>query len=1091
MLSGCAGSLPPAAPVAPPSALADGFRDPPKEARPRVWWHWMNGNVTKDGIAKDLAWMKRVGIGGMQNFDASLDTPQIVDKRLVYMTPEWRDAFRFAASEAQRLDLELAIAASPGWSETGGPWVPPADGMKKLVWSETRLTGGKRFAGDLPPPPSITGPYQSAAFREVFSLGKQPPKPTAAGRVAVLAVPVLQAPLPAPRVTLGDGTVLDGAPLRDSDLETGVKVPLATDRTGAILLTYARPVTARSLRLFLPGLKQPFRGIPILPVLEAKIDGAWKQVAELPLSAVPTTVSFDAVTTDTFRIRIAPVADQAMSELDGAPGAIVVNFFATGPLDAVSLNDLQLSAEPAIDRVQEKAGFDVVPDYYAIARDATPGSAVAQRDVVDLTDRVRADGTLDWTAPAGSDWTIYNMGWSLTGTTNHPAPPEATGLEVDKYDGAAVRRYLETYLAKYRETAGAALFGKAGVRALLTDSIEVGASNWSPRLAEEFARRRGYPLRPWLPALAGVVIGSRGESERFLYDFRRTLAELLADQHYRTVADVAHENGLTVYGEALEDKRPMLGDDLAMRRFADVPMAALWTWPKGGSVRSTLLGDMKGAASVAHVYGKRFVAAESMTAVSAPWAFAPRDLKRFLDLELVYGINRPIIHTSVHVPVDDKQPGLSLAIFGQYFNRNEAWAEMARPWVDYIARGSYLLQQGRNVADVAWFVGEEAPVTALFADAPPPGLPTHYGYDLVDSEMLQNALDVSNGAIVSTGGARYRVLYLGGTSRKMTLPTLKRLAVLVGKGATVVGIKPAATPSLADDPVAFRQLVDLLWQSPRVIATDDVEAALGKLGLAPDVHVPREAVLFLHRSAPDAEIYLVNNRQDNARAVDARFRVGAGTPELWDAVRGTSTPLAYRRDGDSTIVPLTLASEAGAFVVFRGSDTIAARSLPPMAEMPVDAAFGPWTVAFQPGRGAPASVTMPTLLPLDQSTDPGVRYFSGTATYRSSVTLRAPARGGQLWLDLGTVGDVAEVFVNGTKAGTVWTDPNRVEIGGLVRRGTNHIEVRVANVWVNRLIGDMQPGAAKVTFVAAPTYRPDAPLRPAGLIGPVRIVRER
>ena len=1090
-LSACAASLPPVASVAAAPGLDRGFRDPPGEARPLVWWHWMNGNVTKDGIAKDLAWMKRVGIGGMQNFDASLDTPQIVEKRLVYMTPEWRDAFRFAASEAQRLDLELAIAASPGWSETGGPWVPPADGMKKLVWSEQRLVGGKRFVGSLPPPPSTTGPYQSAAFREVFSTGKRAPKPVAGGRIAVLAVPVREAPLPAPHVALADGTPLDGATLLDGDLETGVKVPLAKDRSGAVLLTYTRPVTVRSLRLFLPGLKQPFRGIPILPVLEARIDGAWKKVADLPLSSVPTTVAFDAVTAAEFRVRIVPVAERETTELNGAPGAIVVNFFDTGPLTSVTLNDLQLSAEPAIDRVQEKAGFDIAPDYYAIAGNVASTGAVSASRVVDLTARVRAEGTLDWMPPTGSDWTVYTFGWSLTGTTNHPAPPEATGLEVDKYDGAAVRRYLETYLAKYRDTAGADLFGSAGVRALLTDSIEVGASNWSPRLAEEFERRRGYRLRPWLPALAGVVIGSRGESERFLYDFRRTLAELLADEHYATVAAVAHENGLKVYGEALEDKRPMLGDDLAMRRFADVPMAALWTWPKGGAVRSTLLGDMKGAASVAHVYGKRFVAAESMTAISAPWAFAPRDLKRFVDLELVYGINRPVIHTSVHVPVDDKQPGLSLAIFGQYFNRNEAWAEMARPWIDYIARNSYLLQQGRNVADVAWFVGQEAPVTQLFAEAPPPGLPTRYGYDLVDAEMVQHALDVSDGVVVSTGGARYRAIYLGGTSRKMTLPTLKRLAALVDKGATVIGMPPESSPSLADDPGEFKRAVARLWQNPRVIPSTDIEAALTRLGLAPDVQVPGGDALFLHRTAPDAEIYLVNNRQDAARSIDVRFREATGTPELWDAVSGTSAPLPYRRDGNVTIVPLTLGPEASRLIVFRGADTGAERTVPAVRTASLNATFGPWSVDFQPGRGAPASVALPTLIPLDQSTDPAIRYFSGTATYRTTFTLRAPARGEKMWLDLGKVGDVAEISVNGRNAGTVWTDPNRIEIGALVRRGVNTIEVRVANLWVNRLIGDMQPGATKVAFVAAPTYRPDAPLRPSGLIGPVTLVAER
>lgn len=931
-------------PAAQPVSLAAGFRDPPKEARPRVWWHWMNGNITKDGIAKDLAWMSRVGIGGMQNFDASLGTPQIVDKRLVYMTPEWKDAFKFAASEAQRLDLELAIAASPGWSETGGPWVTPADGMKKLVWSQQRLAGGKRFAGKLMAPPIMTGPYQTAKFREVFAMGPTPPKPEMGGAVAVIAVPVREAALPGAKITLADGAAVNAATLLDEDFESGVSVPLAKDKSGAILVTYAKPVTVRSLRLFMPGLKLPFRGIPVLPVLDAKIDGKWTQIAELPLSAVPGTFAFDPVTASEFRVRVTPVSGPPISELDGAPGAIVVNFFDTGELTQVTLNDLQFSAEPAINRVQEKAGFDIAPDYYAIAGKGTAPVLPTAAGVIDLTDKVAADGTIDWTPPKGSDWTIYRFGWSLIGTTNHPAPPEATGLEVDKYDAAAVRRYLEHYLGNYRETVGDDLFGKGGVRALLTDSIEAGSANWTPRLAEEFEARRGYKLRPWLPALTGVVIGSEAQTERFLYDFRRTLSELLADAHYRTVADVAKENGLIVYGEALEDKRPMLGDDLAMRRFADVPMAALWTWPHGGSMRTTLLGDMKGAASVAHVYGKRFVAAESMTAISSPWAFAPRDLKRFVDLELAYGVNRPVIHTSVHVPVDDKQPGLSLAIFGQYFNRNEGWAEMAGPWVKYISRSSYLLQHGRDSADVAWFIGEEAPVTAQFAEKQPKGLPTRYGYDFVDAEMLANALDVEGGAITSSGGARYRVIYLGGTSHKMTLPTLKRLAALVAKGAVVVGLKPEGSPSLSDDPAEFAKVADALWANSNVIASDDVEAALGKLGVAPDVDVAGGNLLFVHRTASDGEIYFVNNRAD-ARTAEVRFRITGRKPELWDPVSGTSSPLSYRTENGATVVSLDLPSEGSRFVVFREATDQAAWTAPAVQASPVEIKFAPWTVS--------------------------------------------------------------------------------------------------------------------------------------------------
>ena len=1076
--------------------LRDGFIDPPMSARPRTWWHWMNGNITHSGIAADLNWLASVGMGGVQNFDASLQTPQIVDNRLIYMTPEWREAFRFAASEADRHGLELAIAASPGWSETGGPWVPPADGMKKLVWGETRLAGGRAFNGRINRAPDATGPYQTMAENDPLAAllsAEHSAVPTMAGHVAVLAVPLATRDLPQARFAAPDGANVPGAGLADNDLAHGATIALAADLSGSLVASYDRPVTVRNLRLAIPGLVQPFRSSPVRALLEARVQGAWTKVADLPLTAVVATHAFAPVTAREFRLRIERNPDIVRTTvMDGAPGAVPVDVFALGALTAVELADFRLGTDHRLHRAEDKAGFGSVLDYYAItSADQTP-TALDLGEVIDLTDRVAADGTLNWTPPAGNDWLVLDLGWSLTGKTNHPAPAEATGLEVDKLDGAAVRRYTEHYLGMYRDTVGDDLFGERGLRAILTDSIEVGFANWTPAMEQEFAARRGYALRPWLPALTGMVIGSEAATEAFLFDYRQTLAELLADNHYGTVAQVAHENGLIVYGEALEDRRPLLGDDLAMRAQADVPMAALWTYPRGENVRTTFLGDMRGAASVAHVYGRPYVAAESMTSANSPWAFAPRDLRRFIDLEFASGINRPVIHTSVHQPSDTLQPGLSLMIFGQYFNRHETWAGMARPWVDYMSRSAYMLQQGTWFADVAVFRGEEAPITAQYATEVPAGLPRQYAFDFVNADMLTDALRVENGLIVATGGTRYRALQLGPTSRFMTLPTLRRIAEMAQAGATIVGLRPESSPSLADDAAEFARLADATWALPTVHSSEDIEAALAGMGVAPDFAYSGASagtqVLFVHRQLDDGgHVYFVNNRANQAERIEARFRVTGRAPELWDAVTGTARPLPYRIDGDVTVVPLELGAEGSHFVVFRDAAQAPARDVAPVVERSLGAIDGPWTVSFQPGRGAPASITLPELSPLNESADAGVRYFSGVATYATSFT--APTMtDGDLWLDLGQVGDVAEVLVNGQSAGISWWVPNRVNIGALVRTGSNSLEVRVANLWVNRLIGDVQPGAERITFTAAPTYLPDAPLRPSGLIGPVSLV---
>jgi len=1083
--------------------LADGFRNPPQSARPRVWWHWMNGNVTKEGIDKDLDWMARIGIGGVQNFDANLQTPQIVSQRLTYMTDGWKDAFRHAVQTADAKGLEFAIAASPGWSETGGPWVKPQDAMKKLVWSQTDLRGGQRLRGALQAPPSITGPFQSAKFSDPLAVGAESgPLPSFYADARVLAYPVVATPLPQPRVTQADGAALAATPLLDNDLETVTQVAKGdAANPGALILDYGKPVTVRSASLFVPHARPPFGDPAYRPTLEVETTQGWQPVGHFALTEVASTIGFAPITAQRFRLTLSTNdAPKSPGLGDGAPGAIMLDVFARPDSATLGIGDLRLSAEAKIDQYEAKAGYAIVPDYNALSDTAvSPVSAINPAKVVDLTDRLRADGTLDWTAPKGSDWRIIRMGYSLTGKTNHPATSEATGLEVDKYDAAAVRRYLETYLGMYRDTVGADWVGKRGISALLTDSIEVGASNWTPRMVEEFKARRGYDPVPFLPTLTGALVGSAARSDAFLHDYRQTLADLLADAHYGTVAKVAHENGMTVYGEALENGRPVLGDDLSMRSHADVPMAALWTYNRGASPRPTLIGDMKGAASVAHIYGQNVVSAESMTSAFSPWAFSPSDLKRVIDLEFASGVNRPIVHTSVHQPVDDKLPGLSLMIFGQYFNRHESWAEMAKPWVDYMSRTGYLLQQGRDHADLAYFYGEDAPITSLFEHGVPADLPTRYAYDFVNADILANRMSVENGELVA-GNARYRALYLGASSRVMTLATLRRIAALVGAGATVIGSAPERTPGLQDDMAAFKALTERLWSNAavgkgKVIASSDAEAALASTGIGPDFRITQGAsdadYRFVHRKLANGDLYFVNNRTAKAGLIEVRFRVTGKQPEIWRAIDGTVAPVSFRTEGADTVIPLDVSAEDAFFILFRNPAkvpfaTVAAKSMRQVATI-----ASPWTVSFQLGRGAPAKIEMPTLTPLESNADKGVRYFSGAATYSTHFALPKGAKAGApLWIDLGKIGDVAEVRVNGQLAGTSWFAPYRLDIGKFVKAGKNELEVKVANLWVNRLIGDQQLGAEKISFTTAPTYKPDAPLRPSGLIGPVQLMVE-
>lgn len=1060
----------------------------------------MNGNITQDGIARDLAWMKEVGLGGVQMFDVGLQTPQIVEKRLTYMTPEWKQAFRFAAQEAERHGLEFTIASSPGWSETGGPWVPPEDAMKKLVWSEIAASGGQAV-GALPPPPAITGPFQTQAYHDSFAAMEGhdlSTQPLLYRDVAVLAVPTaVPAALPAPVVSTSGAGMIEADGLLDTDLETGVHIAKGQDVF--VEYDYGQPVRVRSAQAFLAGASQPFSGPSARMTLQAGDEsGRWRDVADMPVGTVPATRSFAPVTASRFRLLLSP-AEAERSNM-GAPeaGALPPPFAAAMAATARQPHDLRhfkLSAAPRTDRFEAKAGFAVVEDYYALPALADDATGPTPGQVINLTGRLQPDGSLDWTPPEG-DWTILRLGYSLLGSTNHPAAPEATGLEVDKYDAAAVRRYLETYLGMYADALGQDIAGSGLVDAILTDSLEAGAANWTPDMIAQFRRLRGYDLLPWLPALTGTIIKDRAATDRFLHDYRQTLADLLAEAHYGTVASVAHANGLAVYGEALEDNRPALGDDMAMRAHADYPMAAMWSFDRPQGPAGTYVADVKGAASVANLYGRKVVAAESMTSAMAYWADAPRHLKRVIDTEFVHGVNRPVIHTSVHQPVDDRKPGLSLAIFGQFFNRHESWAPLARPWIDYIARSSFLLQQGRHGADVAYFHGEEAPLTALFFDGPPKDTPIGHGFDFVNADALHDVLSVRDGRLVAPTGMEYRLLYLGRSSRMMTLSTLRRIASLLEDGAIVAGQRPIASPSLNDDQAAFDALAEKLWNeggNASVIEAASADEALARLRIAPRLSwqgAKGADIGFLQRTMPDGEIfYLVNNR-DRSETIEASFRVSGKAPQIWQPETGNVRPIGYAMADGRTDLTIDLDPGEALFVVFREDTSIVQKDIARPSYSQQGEISGPWHVAFQEGRGAPAAIGMDRLKLLNESDDAGIRYFSGIATYAADFETPAGWFPGQpLLLDLGEVHDIAEVRVNETMAGSAWHAPWQVDIGAVARPGRNSVQIRVANRWINRLIGDAQEdGTPDVTYTALPTYAPDAPLRPSGLAGPVTIL---
>jgi hypothetical protein len=458
----------------------------------------------------------------------------------------------------------------------------------------------------------------------------------------------------------------------------------------------------------------------------------------------------------------------------------------------------------------------------------------------------------------------------------------------------------------------------------------------------------------------------------------------------------------------------------------------------------------------------------------------------------------------VHQPLDDKFLGVTLGFFGQYFSRHEAWAPLARPWIDYIARNSFMLQQGRNVADIAYFYGEEAPLTALYGEHPVAGIPAGHPYDFVNADALFNALSNDGSDIVTSGSARYRLLYLGGSSTKLTVAALQRLQKLAEGGATIVGLAPEESPALTDAKVDFDRLVGTLWAGQgrtvlgkgQVIATADLADALAMLNISDDFRAeggrPDTEVSFIHRRLSDGDSYFLLNLKDRVEPIEAHFRITGKAPELWHAETGKTEPVSYRVENGETVVPLTLEGEGAVHVVFRKPSAVVKQDIAKPVLVDAGKMEGAWTVRFQPDRGAPEMRQFTTLTPWDENAEPGIRYFSGIATYEKSFTApKGWKPGAPLWLDLGEVHEVAEVSVNGRVAGSAWHAPDRVDIGGLAKRGANRISIRVANLWVNRLVGDAQPGAKPITFTTGANYEAKEPLRRSGLIGPVTLLTEK
>jgi hypothetical protein len=1099
------------------SSLQEGFLHPPESAKPRTWWHWTGGNVTLTGITKDLEWMKSVGIGGEQMTDVSFGYGQTVPEKLIFETPAWLDAVRHAALESQRLGLEMSIFSSAGWSEAGGPWVRPEQAMKKLVWSETDVEGPSSFSARLPQPPDCDGPIRDQCIGNGSRSPAARPLPTYYHDIAVLAYRtpaaadlVAQAD---PQVTSSAGPI-DAQALLDDSLQTRVTIPAPADGSPAwIQFTFASPYTARAFSLGSHG------GIPVGKLLASDDGTDFRTIAVLPgpqgyHGAQIRTFAFPAVTARVFRL-----------ELTGAPlaPAAVIHSGPVLPAKQFTLTEAKLYSEALVNRWEDKGTYGSLMDtYLPVPTPPAAGDAeIAKSTIVDLTARMSADGTLHWDVPQGR-WTILRFGFSLTGATNHPAMPTGFGLEVDKLNSQDVEDYFHGYMDPILHALGP-LAGST-LRYMTMDSWEAGMQNWTDDMIHLFRERRGYDPTPYLPVLAGRVVENADVSDRFLWDYRRTLADLYAEGYYGTMEKMLRQHHMGSYAEASGVALEIPEDTLLNKSEVDIPMGEFWVHALHPEPMYYV--DVRGAASAAHVYGKPIVATESFTGGGYE---APYTLKKVADYWFAQGVNRLVFHTSAEQPLDTK-PGNVMV--GTNLNRNITWADEASPFMTYVARTSYLLQQGQYFADIAYLFPEGAPSTPPFWG---PGLrpapPSGYDFDWINTDILLHHTSVgADGRIQLSDGMNYRILVLPKTDQ-MTPEVLREIHELVADGAVVVGARPRRSPSLAGYPQADAEVNALatdLWGDMdgitdnrhtygkgQVIWGLPLEEVLSSMNVPRDFECncsPQMAINWIHRRADGAgvradrslsvgqriDIYYVSNGTDAEQAIDARFRVTGAVPRVWHADTGAIDPVSYSIADGFTTVPLRLAERESVFVVFEQSPSAHSATIPVMVPKPMAQITTPWDVKFPPNLGAPDRIHLTRLASWTEDARPGVKYFSGTAVYTTTFT--APASwfhaGQRLALDLGDVRDLAKITLNGKELGVLWKPPYRVDASAALRPGRNVLEVAVTNEWTNRIVGDRQlppesrilPGDMEIPpmMLHGPFAGPSEPL-PSGLLGPVEI----
>ena len=809
-----------------------------------------------------------------------------------------------------------------------------------------------------------------------------------------------------------------------------------------------------------------------------------------------------------------------------------------------------------------ETGFSMPPSDRVMREEpGTAGEEDAEAgDVVDLSSHLNESGDLEWSFPAGT-WEVLRIGY-----TDSPTPitligraGKPLGLPLDALNPQAFDHYWRDIVMPF--LVAAKPYIGASLRYLVTDSWEAGGANWTSGFRAEFKRRRGYDPVPYLPIISGRILTSRETSNRFLFDMRRTVADLIAENYYDRFEDHARRCGLGTHPEAGGPHGAPI-DALLNFRSTTFPQTEFWVVSGNHRVSDDERFFVKEASSAAHIYGKPFAAAEGPTSMN-PDAWSESlsgDLQPTFDQALTEGLNRLFWHEFTSSPAEYGLPGQEY-FAGTHLNPNVTWWQQATPFLRAFNRAQFLMQQGKPVSDLLYFYGDQVPGFVRVKSDDPAHLLPGYDYDVVNEDALLDRMQFHGPGLQTPEGLRYRALALP-ASRRISFAALKWIDRFVRQGGVAIGLKPAGPLGVIpfEQEEKYKNIADAMWAGCERGATSakyglgtiycsaNAREALAAMAVAPDfsyqvdnmsAKTQNEAAFeYIHRRSTGAEIYFVRNTEPRELRATLSFRVHGRTPELWNADSGTMVPVGVYREttAGQTEIPLSFPAKGSIFILFerpserhlvevqkdgtavfpsidqgagtftnahnqliatapgsyRITDSHGARqtftvSAPQLQAPPLAS----WTLSFPSGWGEPASVPVERFQSWTESANPGIRYFSGTALYRTTLHIPAGslAPNRQLWLQLGQVREIATVMVNGKSAETLWRPPFAARIDPLLHPGENLIEIQVSNLWPNRLIGDLQSSAReKFTRTNVEAYSQDSQLLPSGILQPVTLI---